>query len=222
MLDIFNVYRILGEEFKKYPSPIVDLVKAQTSDPFKILVTTILSARTKDETTSKVIKVLFQRVNNVDDLEKLSVEEIEKLIYPAGFYHNKAKSLKKLPSVLKAKFGGKVPEEIDEMLELPGVGRKTANLVRTMAFDKDGICVDVHVHRISNRLGYVKTANPFETEMALRKKLPKELWSMYNSYLVAYGQNLCSPRNPHCDICPIWDECQQVDVVTKHQKDEKK
>ncbi|MCF7918809.1 MAG: endonuclease III [Candidatus Cloacimonetes bacterium] len=222
MPDILKIYRILSEEYLKYQSPVVDLVKAQTSDPFKILVTTILSARTKDETTTQVIKKLFQKVNTPEDLEKLSLSEIEELIYPAGFYHNKAKSLQKLPSVLATRFEGKVPSSIDELLELPGVGRKTANLVRTIAFDKDGICVDVHVHRISNRLGYVNTTTPLETEMALRDKLPKELWSMYNSYLVAFGQNLCTPRNPHCNLCPIFSECERVNVFTKFKKDELK
>ena len=217
MTDIKEVYRILGEEFQKSQAPVIDLIKIQTNDPFQILVGTILSARTKDKTTSEAISRLFNRIDNVYDLQDLPVEEIEKLIYPVGFYHNKALNLKKLPEILIRLFDGKVPETIDELLKLPGVGRKTANLVRTIAFDKDAICVDVHVHRISNRLGYVQTNTPYETEMALREKLPIELWGMYNSYLVSFGQNTCTPRNPHCNLCPIFDHCSRVGVITRHK-----
>jgi endonuclease III len=219
MTDIKEIYRILGTEFKKSAAPVIDLIKAQTNDPFQILVGTILSARTKDKTTSEAIIRLFSRISGVEDLQMLTIEEIEKLIYPVGFYHNKAKSLKKLPEVMIEQFAGRVPETIDELLLLPGVGRKTANLVRTIAFEKDAMCVDVHVHRISNRLGYITTSTPFESEMALREKLPLELWSMYNSYLVSFGQNTCNPRNPHCDICPIYEHCRRKNVVTKYVKE---
>jgi len=222
MTDIKKIYHILGKEFQKSQAPVIDLIKAQSNDPLQILIGTILSARTKDKTTSEAITRLFNRINSVEELQELSIEEIEELIYPVGFYHNKAKSLKKLPEVMINKFDGKVPETIDELLQLPGVGRKTANLVRTIAFEKDGICVDVHVHRISNRLGYINTSTPFESEMALREKLPKEFWSMYNSYLVSFGQNLCSPRNPHCDLCPIYKECERVGVITKYEKELRK
>ncbi|MCF7912215.1 MAG: endonuclease III [Candidatus Cloacimonetes bacterium] len=222
MTDIKEVYLILGLEFAKSAAPVIDLIKIQTNDPFQILVGTILSARTKDQTTSQAINRLFKRISGAKELQKLTISEIEELIYPVGFYHNKAKSLKKLPEVLFSRFNGEVPETIEELLELPGVGRKTANLVRTIAFEKDGMCVDVHVHRISNRLGYIKTSSPFESEMALREKLPRELWSMYNSYLVSFGQNTCSPRNPHCDICPIYDHCKRIDVVTKYVKEQSK
>ena len=217
-MDINKIYEILAKEFKKYSLPIVDLIEVQTKDPFKVLVTTILSARTKDQTTSVAAVRLFKTVNNAEDLEKLSIVEIEKLITPVGFFHNKAKYLKKLPGVLKEKFQNKVPDKIDELLQLPGVGRKTANLVRTIAFRKPGICVDVHVHRISNRLGLVKTKTPLETEMELRKILPLKYWIDFNSYLVAFGQNHCFPRNPKCSTCPIYDECERVEVKTKYAK----
>jgi len=207
----------LSVEFAKSEAPVIDLIKQQTGDPFKILVGTILSARTKDKVTSEVVSRLFRVIDTVYDLSNLSEEEIEKLIYPAGFYRNKAKSLKQLPAVMIKLYDGEVPETIEELLELPGVGRKTANLVRAIAFGKDAICVDVHVHRISNRLGYVHTSTPYETEMALREKLPSDLWIMYNSYLVSFGQKICTPRNPHCDICPIYDECDRTGVVTKHK-----
>ncbi len=222
MPDIKEVYRILGEEFQKSQAPVIDLIKIRTNDPFQILVGTILSARTKDKTTSGAISRLFNRIDNVYDLQNLPVEEIEKLIYPVGFYRNKALSLNKLPEILIRLFNGKVPETIEELLKLPGVGRKTANLVRTIAFDKNAICVDIHVHRISNRLGYVQTNTPYETEMALRETLPAEFWAMYNSYLVSFGQNTCTPRNPHCDLCPIYEHCRRMGVITKYYlKDEK-
>lgn len=217
-MNIDVIYKRLKKEFETYRTPVVDLIEAQTKDPFKILVTTILSARTKDETTAKVVAKLFLKVQTPDDLTQLSLTEIENLIFPCGFYHNKAKSLKELPLSLKEKFDGIIPNEIDDLIKLPGVGRKTANLVRAVAFKKPAICVDVHVHRICNRLGYVETKNPWETEMALRKKLPEQYWLMFNSFLVAFGQNHCTPRNPKCNFCVIYDECQRVNVQTKYEK----
>ena len=219
MVNIDAIYEILGRLFHTYPAPVVDLVEAQTNDPFKILVATILSARTNDKTTTKVVAEMFKTINTPDDLVGLSTKEIEELIYPVGFYHNKAIHLQKLPAVMKKEFDGKVPDEIDDLLKLPGVGRKTANLVRTVAFKKPAVCVDVHVHRISNRFGYVVTKNPLETEMALRKVLPIDYWIHYNSYVVAFGQNHCTPRNPKCDTCPIYEYCNRVGVLTKFMKD---
>ena len=213
-VDISQIYEILKKETKNYKAPVVDLIEVQTNDPFKVLIATILSARTKDETTSKVCERLFSKVKDFNDLNKLNEREIEKLIYPIGFYKNKAKYLKKLPQALK-EFNSKVPSEINDLLKLPGVGRKTANLVRAVAFKKDGMCVDIHVHRISNRLGYVRTKTPFETEMKLREKLPKKYWENFNSMLVAFGQNLCHPTSPHCSKCPIINYCNQVGVEKK-------
>ena len=211
-VDIEAIYRILSKEVKNYKIPVVDLIEIQTDDPFKVLVATILSARTKDETTAKACERLFEKVKSLEDLEKLNAKEIQKLIYPVGFYKTKAKHLKKLPGILKEEFNGKIPNEIDDLLKLPGVGRKTANLVRAVAFNKDGICVDIHVHRITNRLGYVKTKTPLETEMKLREKLPKEYWEKINSLFVAFGQHLCRPISPHCSRCHIIKYCNQVDV----------
>ena len=208
LMDIDNVYRILKKEVVNYNVPVVDLIEIQTEDPFKVLVATILSARTKDETTANVLKKLFAKVTTPNDLDKLTEKEIEDLIYPVGFYKNKAKYLKQLPAALN----GKVPDNIDDLVKLPGVGRKTANLVVAVAFKKPAICVDIHVHRIMNRLGYVETKTPYETEMELRKKLPIEYWITFNSIFVAFGQNLCRPISPHCSKCPISHECPRVRV----------
>ncbi len=212
MPNIDKIYQVLAQQFDKYQAPVVDLVEAQTKDPFKILVATILSARTKDETTARVVSFLFQVIDKAQDFNRFTLAEIEDLIYPVGFFRNKARHLKQLPELLEREFHNSIPEEIDDLLKLPGVGRKTANLVRAVAFKKPAICVDTHGHRISNRLGYVKTKVPLETEMALRAKLPEKYWINYNSYLVAFGQNHCTPRNPKCDSCPIYDECERVGV----------
>ena len=211
-MKIDEIVKILRKEVKNYNVPIVDLIKVKTNDPFKILIATILSARTNDRVTSVVCSKLFSKVKSFDDLEGLDVKEIEKLIYPVGFYRNKAKQLKELPRVIKKEFSGEIPSSIDDLIKLPGVGRKTANLVRITAFDKYGICVDVHVHRIMNRIGYVKTKTPFETEMALRKKLPKKYWKEINYLLVSYGQNTCVPVSPFCSKCVIRKYCKRINV----------
>lgn len=209
-VNIDLIIERLSEEFKKNKVPIVDLIEAQTKDPFRVLVATILSARTRDENTAKAVYRLFDKVSSYKDLYDLSIPEIEELIYGVGFYHQKAKYLKKLPQTLDEKFNGKIPRTIDELITLPGVGRKTANLVLVIAFNIPAICVDVHVNRIMNRIGYVTTKNPFETEMALRKKLPKKHWLAVNSIFVSFGQHLCFPRNPKCEICPIADLCNKL------------
>ncbi len=210
--DIDIVMERLEKHFHSVKTPIVDLIQAKTKDPFKVLVATILSARTKDETTARVVNVLFQTVHNADDFNKLSYEELDAIIYQVGFHNAKTKHLKELPSVLNTQFNGIIPSEIDDLLLLPGVGRKTANLVRAVAFSLPAICVDVHVHRICNRWGYIKTANPFESEMALREKLAEKHWLNINSYVVAFGQNLCTPRKPRCADCPIHEFCQRIGV----------
>ncbi|MDD5674099.1 MAG: endonuclease III [Chitinivibrionales bacterium] len=213
---ISAVYKIIEKEFKKYHLPVVDMIMVATGDPFKVLVSTILSARTKDATTAQASQRLFAFVSSLDDLKKTPLARIQKAIYPVGFYQNKAFYLKKLPKAIEDKFNGKIPQTVEELIELPGVGRKTANLVVALGFNKPAICVDVHVHRICNRLGYLKTRTPFETEMALREKLPQKLWIMFNSYLVSFGQHLCFPINPRCDICPIYEFCDRVGVTSKY------
>lgn len=204
--DLPAVNRLLKKEFEKNRAPVIDLVAAQTRDPFRILVGTILSARTQDATTAAAVRRLFDRVATPAQLGALSEDEIAGLVFPVGFYRTKARMLKQLPAALE-RFGGKVPDGIDELCTLPGVGRKTANLVRALGFGKPAICVDVHVHRISNRLGFVQTKTPFETEMALRGKLPQKYWITWNSYLVSFGQTCCRPVRPHCGECPLAKYC---------------
>ena len=203
----------LKAEFQAHAAPIIELVEAQTHDPFCVLVGTILSARTKDACTAGAVKRLFATAQGerftAADLERLDVAEIERLVYPVGFYRDKARHLKELPRVLREKFGGVLPHTVEELCELPGVGRKTANLTVAVGFDLPAICVDVHVHRISNRLGLVRTKTPLETEMALRKLLPVRYWKTWNSHLVSFGQTRCGPLHPKCEGCPIWKYCQE-------------
>ena len=209
--EISEVDKLLKKEFQAHSAPIIELIKAQTDDPFCVLVGTILSSRTKDACTTGAVKRLFATAQNgmfkPSDLERLSEKEIEKLIYPVGFYHVKAKHLKALPAVLNEKFAGKVPDTVEELCELPGVGRKTANLTVAVGFDLPAICVDVHVHRICNNLRIVETKTPFETEMKLREVLPVEYWKTWNSHLVSFGQTRCDPVRPKCDGCPIKKFC---------------
>ena len=205
--QIERVYEILGQEFKLHRTPVVDLIEVQTKDPFKVLITTILSARTKDETTAAAARRLFERVKNLSDLREIPENDLQKIIFPVGFYRNKARHLKELAFVLEERFAGKIPDSIDELVTLPGVGRKTANLVVAIAFKKPAVCVDVHVHRIFNRLGYLKTDSPLETEMELRRIFPKKFWITFNSYFVSYGQHTCLPVKPKCGECKVSGYC---------------
>lgn len=209
--DIAIVDEALSREFEAHSAPIIELIKAQTDDPFCVLVGTILSSRTKDACTAGAVRRLFATAAgerfSPSDLERLSEEEIEKLIYPVGFYHVKAKHLKELPIVLREKFNGIVPNTVEELCELPGVGRKTANLTVAVGFDLPAICVDVHVHRICNNLRIVKTKTPLETEMKLREILPTKYWKTWNSVFVSFGQTRCDPVRPKCNGCPIAKYC---------------
>ena len=210
--DIPAVNRALKREFQAHNAPVVELIEAQTNDPFTVLVATILSSRTKDACTKRAILRLLESSRSrtcvaPGDLERLSEDEIRELIYPVGFYRDKAKHLKRLPKVLKERFGGVLPDNVELLCQLPGVGRKTANLTVAVAFRKPAICVDVHVHRISNRLGLVNTKTPFQTEMELRKILPRRYWMTWNSHLVSFGQTRCAPIRPKCGDCPIAKYC---------------
>ena len=209
---IRKIVEILREEKKKWNVPIVTLMSQTGSDPFKILVATVLSLRTKDEVTAKAAERLFQVADTPEKLLKLEEDEMASLIYPVGFYRRKAKNLKEIAKILIEKYGGKVPDDLEELLKLPGVGRKTANLVVTLGYGKPGICVDTHVHRIMNRLGYVKTKTPEETEFALREKLPREFWIEINDLLVSLGQHICHPTSPKCSQCPIEPYCPKIGV----------
>ncbi len=206
---------ILREEIKKFSVPIVSEVAADR-DPYKVLISCVLSLRTKDDVTKKASLKLFQHADNPKKMINLKEVEIEKLIYPVGFYKTKAKRIIEMSHRILDEYDGIVPDTIDELLKLKGVGRKTANIVVTLGYAKPGVCVDTHVHRISNRWGYVKTKNPIQTEFALREKLPKEHWIEYNDILVTYGQNVCAPISPKCSICPIDSYCPKIGVA-KHR-----
>ena len=184
-------------------------------DPFRVLIACILSLRTQDTTTGPASDRLFAAAATPEAMLALPARRIARLIYPVGFYRTKARVILGICRDLLERFGGRVPDTIDELLTLNGVGRKTANLVVTMGYGKPGICVDTHVHRISNRLGYVKTRNPEETEMALRGKLPRRYWIGYNDLLVSFGQNICVPISPRCSVCPVSTLCRRVGVTTK-------
>ncbi|MEW6595002.1 MAG: exodeoxyribonuclease III [Thermodesulfobacteriota bacterium] len=213
--DIDAVLARLSEAVRELRVPVVDLIAVQTRDPFKVLVATILSARTKDETTAKAAAKLFARAPDFAALEALGEEAIARLIHPVGFSRTKAKHLAQLPGVVRERFGGVIPQSVEELCELPGVGRKTANLVVAVAFGKPAICVDTHVHRIMNTWGYVATRTPLDTERSLRAKLPARHWLTVNSILVAFGQGICTPLRPHCDVCPVAEWCPQIGVTPR-------
>lgn len=210
--DIHKIIAILREEVRSLQVPIVTEVSRQRREPFEVLVATILSLRTKDEVTRVAASRLLERAQTPSEILALPEEEIAKLIFPVGFYKTKAGSLRSICKDLIDKHGGKVPDNLEELLELKGVGRKTANLVITLGFGKYGVCVDTHVHRVSNRLGYVQTKTPDETEIALRNKLPRKYWIEFNDLLVTWGQNVCRPISPFCSRCRIQPYCQQVGV----------
>ena len=184
-----------------------ELHEAETGGPFSILIGTILSARTKDESTTKVVKKLFSEYKNARALSKAKVKDIEKIIKSIGFYHVKAKRIIDVASIITSKYNGRVPSSLEELVQLPGVGRKTANCVLVYAFEKPAIPVDIHVHRISNRLGLVTTKNPEDTEQELMKKIPKKFWIDINDTFVMYGQNICKPISPMCNVCKIKNRC---------------
>lgn len=209
-----QVLVILKKEIKKWKIPVVGVLADEAMDrPFETLISCLLSLRTKDAVTDQASRRLFAEAKTPEALASLPEEKIAALIYPVGFYKTKAKNIKKLCSILLEKQGGKVPRSLEELLELPGVGRKTANLVVTVGYNDYGICVDTHVHRISNRFGYIRTKTPEETEFALRKKLPRKHWKTYNDILVTFGQNLCVPVSPWCSRCPVEAFCEKKGVL---------
>lgn len=211
--DIPRVIKILKEEAKRFTAPYVtEVSKELKRSPFRVLVSCILSLRTKDSTTRDASTRLFSLADTPEALARLSVTKIEKAIYPAGFYRVKAGVLKELSREIAEVHGGRVPETIEGLLKLKGVGRKTANLVVTLGYGKPGICVDTHVHRITNRWGFVATKTPEGTEYALRKKLHRRYWMIINDLLVAYGQNVCVPVSPRCSVCRIERFCDKTGV----------
>jgi endonuclease III len=210
MMDILKGY--LGAEVPA----VTRISKEERSNPFLVLVGTLLSLRTKDEVTERAMARLLERARTPEEILMLPVEDIQQLIYPVGFYKNKASTLRDVSRTILEKYEGIVPDTLDELLKIKGVGRKTANLVLTEGYHVAAICVDTHVHRISNRIGIVSTTNPYDTEMALRKILPKKYWIIYNTLLVRFGQRICKPLSPLCTVCPISHLSMQVGV-TKHR-----
>lgn len=211
MSNEVNIEKII-KELEASKQPQSDFVKLMDSfkDPYLVLIACILSLRTNDKTTYPATLRMLELGKTPSDFAKLDVETLAKAIYPVGFYGNKAKQIIELSKELVEKYNSKVPNSIEELCKFNGVGRKTANLVMAEGFNEPAICVDVHVHRISNRLGYIKTNTPEETEFALREKLPQKYWLTINSLLVTHGQNVCKPINPKCDICPIKNLCKKV------------
>jgi endonuclease-3 len=212
-VEIDKIVRILKKETRKFNITTLNEISF-SNDPFKVLISCLLSLRTKDAVTLVASKKLFAVAPTPEKLAKIPLEKIRKLIYPVGFYITKAQRIRDISKVLVEQYKSKVPDTIDELLKLHGVGRKTANIVVTVAFKKHGVAVDTHVHRISNRLGYVKTKTPEQTEYALRAKLPRKYWLAYNDLLVTWGQNVCVPVSPKCSICAISEYCNRVGVTT--------
>jgi endonuclease-3 len=206
-----KVLAVLRREIRKWKVPAVGVIADSAVDrPFETLISTILSLRTKDAVTEQASRRLLSLAPTPAAIASLSVARIEKLIYPAGFYRTKARNLRETCRILLERHEARVPRAMEELLLLPGVGRKTANLVITVGYGDYGICVDTHVHRISNLWGYVKTRTPEETEFALRKKLPRKHWKTYNDLLVTFGQNLCVPVSPWCSRCALEKYCEKV------------
>ncbi len=206
---------LLRRQTRLWKAPVVGTFATGQNAPFKILISTVLSLRTKDKTTGEASLRLFQLAETPERMVRLDAPLIEKTIYPVGFYRTKAKNILRICELLLSRYGGKVPDDLDALLTLPGVGRKTANLVVSVGFNRPAICVDTHVHRISNRWGLVRTRTPDETEQVLRRILPKKYWIRFNDLLVTYGQNLCVPVSPFCSRCKISAFCPKTGVDRK-------
>ena len=211
--DIDAVMAILREAMPRFEQPLIEAMGEASQTPFHILIATILSLRTKDTLTAVVAPRLFAAADTPATMLALSEERIAGLIYPVGFYRTKAKSIRAVCALLLERHGGQVPDTLEELLALPGVGRKTANLVLTAGYGLPGICVDTHVHRICNRWGYVHTKDAEHTELALRATLPPEHWIAINGLLVTLGQNICHPTSPRCSECPVAASCARIGVV---------
>lgn len=209
---IHHVIQVLRAECRQWATPSVTVIAEQFRSPYTVLVSCIISLRTKDAVTADASARLFKSASTPQAMLALSEEEIATLIYPAGFYRTKARQIWEMTHALVERFGGRVPDQLDQLLSLKGVGRKTANLVVTLGYGKPGICVDIHVHRIMNRWGYVATKTPDQTEAALRSRLPQEYWIEINDLLVCYGQNCCVPVSPFCSRCVVSDWCERIGV----------
>ncbi|MCL4557599.1 MAG: endonuclease III [Deltaproteobacteria bacterium] len=210
--DIVEIIRRLKSVYTQWDVPIVTRISNRSHDPFRILIATMLSQRTKDAVTGQASERLFRAAATPGKMAEMSIERIQRVIYPVGFYRVKAGRIRVVARTIVERYHGTVPDTIEELVKLPGVGRKTANLVVALGYRRPAICVDTHVHRITNRFGYVKTKTPFETEMALRKSLPRRYWIIYNDLLVALGQAICHPVSPRCSVCPVEIYCLKVGV----------
>ncbi len=215
-LNIDRFVEQLTTAYAQWQAPIITFLANRGATPFEVLVSTLLSLRTKDEVTSEAAARIFAQARTPEQMLALGEQRVAKLIYPVGFYPTKAKRLMEISHIILDQHAGQVPDTMEGLLALPGVGRKTANLVLVEGYKQDAICVDTHVHRISNRIGYVETRTPEQTEMALRDKLPRKHWIRYNELLVAFGQVLCRPISPFCSRCPVAQMCARVGVV-KHR-----
>src|SRR3989344_403211 len=209
--DIEKLIKILDKETKKFKNPIVSEVSFE-NNPYKVLISCLLSLRTKDAITAQAINNLFKKAKTPKEILKLTTRQIENLIYPVGFYKTKSKRIKEISKVLIENYNSKVPSDIKELLKLRGVGRKTANIVLVYAFNKKAIPIDVHCNRIPNRLGWIKTKTPEQTELELRKILPKKYWIDFNNTFVIFGQNICVPVSPFCSKCRINKYCSKIGV----------
>ena len=205
--EVLTVIKIISKEINQFIEPVVSRIAKQKKNPYKVLISCLLSLRTKDEVTDTATKKLFSKINQPEDLIKLSTKTIEKLIYPVGFYKRKAVTIKKISKILIKKYDSKVPNTIEQLLELKGVGRKTANIVLGFGFGKPAMAVDTHCHRIPNRFGWINTKNPEETEQELMIIIPKNKWVEFNNMIVAFGQNICRPVGPKCNQCSITKYC---------------
>ena len=210
--EINRIVRTLTRTSRRWNPTAVGIVAQESRDPFQVLVSCLISLRTKDEVTGAASARLFRLARTPRTMVDLPASTIARTIYPAGFYRTKARTIREICRTLIGRHGGQVPATMEELLALKGVGRKTANLVLTIGFGKPGICVDTHVHRISNRLGIVETKTPEQTEFTLRQVLPRQHWIPYNDLLVTFGQNLCKPISPLCSACPVHDDCPQLGV----------
>jgi endonuclease III len=211
--DMDEFVALVSVGYEKWNPPIITFIANRGATPFEVLVSTILSLRTKDEVTAEAARRMFKEARTPEQILALGESAIADLIYPVGFYPTKARRLMAISRIILDEHGGRVPDTIEALLKLPGVGRKTANLVLVEGFKKPAVCVDTHVHRISNRIGYVQTKTPDQTEMALRAKLPRKHWIRYNELLVAFGQVICRPVSPFCSKCPVARMCPRVGVV---------
>lgn len=211
--DIDIVIRLVKQAIQPWPVPLMERLAKAGSDPFKILIACVLSLRTRDHTTEEASARLFSLAVDPFAMANLSIEKIKKAIYPVVFFRTKAKQIVEISKKIGQEFHGNVPDSIETLRQLPGVGRKTANLVRTIGYKKLGICVDIHVHRICNRLGYVATKHPNDTEVVLRGKLAQQHWIRFNGLLVPFGQNQCTPISPRCSSCLVSSYCKRVGVL---------